>query len=52
MVVARMDRRRDAGAEDEGFKIFETPELSGTWRWRYPAFNAPWKTDSEVTPAK
>lgn len=39
IVVARMDRRSDA--EDEGFKTFETPEVSGTWRQRYTAFNPP-----------
>lgn len=49
IVVARMDRRWDA--EDEGFKTFETPEVSGTWRQRHTTFNAPWKTDSGVTPA-
>lgn len=38
-------------AEDEGFKTFETPEVSGTWTQRYTAFSAPWKTDSGVTPA-
>lgn len=38
-------------AEDEGFRTFETPEVLGTWRQRYTAFNAPWKTDSGVTPA-
>lgn len=39
IVVVRMDRRSDA--EDEGFKTFETPEVSGTWRQRYTAFNPP-----------